>query len=106
MIQIKTISEYQNLLSQPGKHVIKVSASWCGPCKVLANVINGLEDSIKNTFVEVDADEADDIIQQLNVRNVPVLIFYDGAKEYNRLVGAVTKDKIIQTFENNIPIGE
>lgn len=106
MIRIKTISEYQDLLSQPGKHVIKVSASWCGPCKVLANVINELEDSIKNTFVEVDADEADDVIQQLNVRNVPVLIFYDGSKEYNRLVGAVTKDKIIQTFENNIPIGE
>lgn len=106
MIQIKTISEYQELLSQPGKHVVKVFASWCGPCKVLANIINELEDSIKNTFVEVNADEADDLIQQLNVRNVPVLIFYDGSKEYNRLIGAVTKDKIIQTFENNIPIGE
>ena len=60
MNRITTVSEYQELLSQPGKHVIKIFASWCGPCKVLANVINGLEDSIKNTFVEVDADEADD----------------------------------------------
>ena len=61
--------------------------------------INELDDSIKNLFIEVDADEAeDDLIQQLNVRNVPVLIFYNNNKEYARLVGAVLKNKILETI--------
>lgn len=61
--------------------------------------INELDDSIKNLFIEVDADEAeDDLIQQLNVRNVPVLIFYNNNKEYARLVGAVSKNKILETI--------
>lgn len=99
MDKITTISEYQTLLSKPGKHVIKVSANWCNPCKVLMATINELDDSIKNLFIEVDADEAeDDLIQQLNVRNVPVLIFYNNNKEYTRLVGAVLKNKILETI--------
>lgn len=61
--------------------------------------INELDDSIKNLFIEVDADEAeDDLIQQLNVRSVPVLIFYNNNKEYDRLVGAVSKNKILETI--------
>ena len=99
MNKITTVSEYQNLLSQPGKHVIKVSASWCGPCRTLKTTINELDDSIKNLFVEIDVDEIDDdLTQQLKVRNVPVLIFYNGDKEYARLIGAVSKNKILETL--------
>ena len=97
MKKITKLSEYQNLLNQPGKHVIKISASWCNPCKTLASTIQTLGQDVQDLFVEIDVDEAEeDLINNLNVRNVPVLIFYDGNKEYNRTVGAVTKEKVIQ----------
>lgn len=101
MNKIKTKSEYENLLNQPGKHIIKISASWCNPCKTLASTIDSLEQSLKDLFVEVDVDDAeDDLINILNVRNVPVLIFYNENKEFNRLVGAQTKDKILSILES------
>lgn len=101
MKKIKSTSEYQDLLNQSGKHVIKISASWCNPCKTLASTIESFEQSTKDLFVEVDVDEAeDDLINILNIRNVPVLIFYDGNKEFNRLVGAQTKDKILSILES------
>lgn len=96
---MKTLNEYQELLSQSGKHIIKVSTSWCGPCRTLKATINELDDSIKNLFIEIDADEVDDdLTQQLKVRSVPTLIFYDGDKEYARLIGAVSKNKILETI--------
>lgn len=96
MKKIVKLSEYQNLLNQPGNHIVKVSATWCNPCKTLASTIQTLDQDIQNLFVEIDVDEAEeDLINNLNVRNVPVLIFYNGDKEYNRTVGAVTKDKIL-----------
>lgn len=96
MKKITKLSEYQDLLNQPGKHIIKISASWCNPCKTLASTIQTLDQDVQDLFVEIDVDEAEeDLINNLNVRNVPVLIFYDGNKEYNRTVGAVTKDKIL-----------
>ena len=101
MKKISTLNEYQDLLNQSGVHVIKVSASWCNPCRTLASRINDLSDSIKNLFVEIDVDEAEDqLLDILKVRNVPVLIFYNGAKEADRLVGAQTKDAILSILED------
>lgn len=68
---------------------------------MLASIIDTFDDSIKSLFVEVDADEAeDDLVSTLNVRNVPVLIFYNQDKEIERLVGAQKKEKILDTIEN------
>ena len=99
MKKISTLNEYQNLLNQPGKHIIKVSASWCNPCKVLAKTIDTLDEDVRNLFVEVDAEEAEGkLIDKLMIRNIPALIFYDQDREFNRTVGAVTKDKILLTL--------
>lgn len=68
---------------------------------MLASIIDTFDDSIKSLFVEVDADEAeDDLVSTLNVRNVPVLIFYNQDKEIERLVGAQKKEKILDVIEN------
>ena len=64
-------------------------------------MIDTFDDSIKSLFVEIDADEAeDDLISNLNIRNVPVLIFYNQDKEIERLVGAQKKEKILDIIEN------
>ena len=68
---------------------------------MLASIIDTFDDSIKSLFVEIDADEAeDDLISNLNIRNVPVLIFYNQDKEIERLVGAQKKEKILDIIEN------
>ena len=96
MNKITTLSEYENLKSSSDKFVIKVSASWCNPCKALAATINTFDDEIKNLFVEVDVDEAsEELVNQLRVRNVPVLIFYKDGQEVNRFVGAKMKEDIL-----------
>ena len=102
MNKINTVKEYQELLTTPGIHVIKVSASWCGPCKVLAATINELDDSIKEMFVEVNADEAEEeLLNLLHVRNVPLLVFYNGDQEYARRVGIETKEGLITLINDN-----
>lgn len=68
---------------------------------MLASIIDTFDDSTRSLFVEVDADEAeDDLVSILNVRNVPVLIFYNQDKEIERLVGAQKKEKILDVIEN------
>lgn len=68
---------------------------------MLASIIDTFDDSVRSLFVEVDADEAeDDLVSTLNVRNVPVLIFYNQDKEIERLVGAQKKEKILDIIEN------
>ena len=96
MNKINTVKEYQELLAAPGRHIVKVSASWCGPCKVLSSIIDELMDEIKSKIVEVNADEAEEeLLSILHVRNVPLLVFYDGDKEYARRVGVETKEGLM-----------
>lgn len=92
MNKITTLKEYQDLLSTRDSFIIKVSAQWCGQCKVLSARINELNEEFQNKFVEVDADEADEeLIDLLNVRNIPLLIYYVNGKERDRKVG-IDKD--------------
>ena len=101
MKEIITLSEYQELLKTPGKYVIKISAPWCGPCRTLKGIIDGLDDEIKDLFVEINADEAEEeLIDLLKVRNIPTLIFYNGAEEYSRKVGALNKDEILNLIND------
>ena len=100
MNKITTLDEYNNLINSPGIHIIKVSASWCNPCKTLGENIDRLKDSIKKLFTEIDVDEAEDsLIAKLNIRNVPVLIFCKNGGEYRRLVGLKTLEEISSIIE-------
>jgi thioredoxin 1 len=68
--------------------VLKFSATWCRPCRVLAHNLEGVE-GIKN----IDIDTNIELARSYNVRNVPMLIFLKNGKEVHRQVGAITKQK-------------
>lgn len=104
MNKITTVSEYENAIKTEAC-VIKVSASWCNPCKTLASMIDTFKDDIKKLFVEIDVVEAEEeLINKLRVRNVPVLIFYKDGQEVNRFVGVKFKEDILAVIKNNLHI--
>jgi thioredoxin 1 len=77
-------------------HIEKFGASWCGPCKVLDKTLE------KVTGVDIqkyDVDQFEDLAEERGVRNVPVLIFWNGDKEVERLVGAVPLSTINAVIE-------
>ena len=74
----------------------KYGSSWCSPCKVLEKTL----DQITNIdIVRYDVDENEDLASEKKIRNIPVLIFYDGDIEVDRLVGAVSLETINQTID-------
>ena len=96
MKKITTVNECSGIISAPGKHVLKISASWCNPCKVLASNIDELPDDLKSLFIEIDADEAEDaLLALLNVRNIPTLIFYNNSTEYKRVTGVKSVEDLV-----------
>lgn len=77
-------------------HIEKFGASWCGPCKVLDKTLE------KVTGVDIqkyDVDQFEDLAEERGVRNVPVLIFWNGDQEVDRLVGAVPLSTINEVIE-------
>ena len=74
----------------------KYGSSWCGPCKVLDRT---LQQVTEVDVIKYDVDEYEDLTEEKGIRNVPVLIFYDGDKEVERLIGAVSLNKINEIID-------
>lgn len=69
-------------------------ASWCGPCKMIAPVVEELstEMSGKAKIVKIDIDEADDVAAKYNIKSVPTLMFFKNGEVVDQIVGAVPKN--------------
>ena len=74
----------------------KYGSSWCGPCKVLDRTLTQVTEV---DVIKYDVDEYEDLAEEKGIRNVPVLIFYDGDKEVERLIGAVSLSKINEIID-------
>lgn len=77
-------------------HIEKFGASWCGPCRVLDKTLQQITEV---NVIKYDVDEYEDLAMEKNIRNVPVLIFYDGDNEVDRLIGAVSLEAINKVIE-------
>jgi len=70
------------------------SAAWCGPCKTFKPVMNEISgDGHSVQFIDID--QSQDLAQQYNVRSVPTVIVEENGVEVDRIIGAVSKDRII-----------
>ena len=73
------------------------SATWCGPCKVFKPVMN--EISGEGYHVEfIDIDNMSDLACKYNVRSVPTVVIEENGKEVNRIIGAVSKQSIMENL--------
>jgi thioredoxin 1 len=64
--------------------VLKFSASWCTPCKVLSATLKDVE-GVK----EIDIDQNRQLAVDHNVRSVPTLVFLQDGKEVERTTGSI-----------------
>lgn len=77
-------------------HIEKYGAEWCGPCRVVDAVLDQITDI---DIIRYDVDEYEDLAAEKKIRNIPVLIFYDGDNEVDRLVGAAPLARINEIIE-------
>jgi thioredoxin 1 len=68
-------------------------APWCGPCKMIAPVLDELaaEYGDRLTIAKVNTDENQRYAAQLGVRGIPTMILFRGGQEVDRFVGALPK---------------
>jgi len=76
--------------------VVDFSATWCGPCKMLAPHIDKLASAFEGRakVFGIDVDKAHALATQLGIRGVPTVIFYKNGVEKDRIVGLVPYEQL------------
>lgn len=80
--------------------VVDFSATWCGPCKMLAPVFDGLAEEMTGvSFFSVDVDDNRDLAMQYGISSVPsILVFKNGALA-GQTVGFQPKEQLKHFIE-------
>lgn len=74
-------------------------ADWCGPCKMMAPIIDTLSEDYEDvTFCKLNVDEAADIAARYGVMSIPTFLLVKDGQVVKTLVGA----KDAESFENEI----
>ena len=94
----------ETVLKASGLVLIDYWAEWCGPCKMIAPVLDEIatEYSGKLTIAKLNIDENPETPQHYGVRGIPTLmLFKDGEVEATK-VGALTKSQLGEFIDSNL----
>lgn len=94
---VKKITEKEfDEVKQQKVALIDFSAAWCGPCKMLAPVLEEVSEQMSDvSFYNVDVDENMDLAQQFGITNIPALVVLKNGEKAGMQVGFAPKDGII-----------
>ena len=90
------------VLNANEKVLVDFYADWCGPCKMMAPVIEELAEELqgKSKVGKINVDESTDTATQYDVMSIPTIIIFKNGKEVKRFIGVRDKQELLNEVVN------
>lgn len=102
---VVTDSDFGDVIEKGnGLSVVDFWAEWCGPCRLVAPVMEQLakEYADKLRVAKVDVDANQQVAMRYNIRSIPSILFFKDGKHVDTVVGAVPKPHLERKIQEHL----
>jgi thioredoxin 1 len=93
----------QEIVKHDGLAVVDFWAAWCGPCRMIAPILDQLASEFigKAKVAKLDVDANQQTAMRYNVRSIPTVLFFKNGQLVDQVIGAVPKSKLESKFQEH-----
>lgn len=87
-----------------GLAIVDFWAAWCGPCRMVAPIIEELADEYEGrmTVAKLDVDENQQTAMRFGVRSIPSILFFKNGEHVDTVIGAVPKPHLERKIQEHL----
>ena len=89
----------EEVLKAKQKVLVDFNAQWCGPCRMLAPILEDIAESTDHKIVSVDVDAEMELAAKYEISSIPCLIVFENGEAVERAIGLKSKAEILKLVE-------